>query len=99
MEAATSAGTAEGLAGVASKHTWTSLRYRNVRRLFYYFRPDVLSVFHNRPDKYAIETDDFWGDVRIRDGYFHPSTAKRSRLGEPFAVDPIRALMDGMAIR
>ena len=26
-------------------------------------------MFRNRADKYAIETDDIWGEVRIRDGY------------------------------
>lgn len=40
-----------------------------LRGLILYFRPDLLSVFHNRTDKYRLETDEFSGHVEIRDSH------------------------------
>lgn len=40
-----------------------------LRKLMLYFRPGVLAMFHNESDKYAIQTDEFEGSVRIRDSY------------------------------
>ena len=34
-----------------------------------YYRPAVLAMFYNQPEKYSIQTDEFEGTVRIRDGY------------------------------
>jgi hypothetical protein len=35
-----------------------------------YYRPAVLAMFYNQPDKYSIQTDEFEGTVRIVDTYY-----------------------------
>jgi hypothetical protein len=38
-----------------------------------YFRPAVLAIFYNQPEKYSIQTDEFEGTVKIRDSYYRKS--------------------------
>lgn len=38
-----------------------------------YYRPAVLAMFYNQPEKYSIQTDEFEGTVRIRDSYYRKS--------------------------
>ena len=38
-----------------------------------YYRPAVLAMFYNQPEKYSIQTDEFEGKVRIRDSYYRKS--------------------------
>jgi hypothetical protein len=47
-----------------------------------YFRPGVLAVFHSQSDKYEVWTDEYSGEVRIRDCYSDPQegTEGESRL-------------------
>lgn len=51
-----------------------------------YFRPGVLAVFHSQSDKYEVWTDEFSGEVRIRDSYSDPQdgTDRESRLSVAF---------------
>src|ERR1700693_5411041 len=40
-----------------------------------YYRPAVLAMFYNQPEKYSIQTDEFEGKVTIRDEYYRKSGA------------------------
>jgi hypothetical protein len=59
-----------------------------LQRLMYYFQPDVLAVFHSRPDKYRLETDDFSGHVEISNTFQDPlnGTKDASRLSVDFGL-------------
>ncbi len=35
-----------------------------------YYRPAVLAMFYNQPEKYSIQTDEFEGKVKIRESYY-----------------------------
>jgi hypothetical protein len=55
-------------------------------KVMQYFRPGVLAVFHSQSDKYEVWTDEFSGEVRIRDTYSDPQdgTDRESRLSVAF---------------
>jgi len=42
-------------------------------RFLKFFQPAVLAMFYNQPEKYSMQTDEFEGRVRIREGYVDPT--------------------------
>jgi hypothetical protein len=57
-----------------------------------YYKPAVLAMFHHESDKYVIHTDEFEGDVRIRDAYHDPNagTDDESHLNVSFGFRACR---------
>lgn len=58
-----------------------------------YYRPAVLAMFYNQPEKYSIQTDEFEGAVRLQDSYyrkFGENAADRMYLNVEFGFRSCR---------